>query len=380
MRAVDLFSGCGGLSKGLQNAGLDVTLGVEMWEPARAVYAANFEHPAKELDLSGVNDAAALVRRQKPMIIAGGPPCQEFSAAGMRVEGKRAKLTETFARIVIACDTEWFLFENVLGAESSEAWTRSRRLFQRAGFGITEVMMNAAHYGVPQYRKRFFAIGRRGEDDGFLLDELEDRKSEDALTVRDYVGDEFGIDYYYRHPRTWGRRAVFSIDEPSPTIRSTNRPVPPGYKRHENDSGPSHLARPLSPAERARVQTFDRKFQFFGTMTDQNVMIANAVPVNLAHHVGAAILSHQQWSATMPGDRRFRTWLENTQDYTPRTISNVLSRLKRAGRILNASRLSSDPLDTIHALERRKEFTNLSASVRSQIKKAVRLHSIFLHR
>jgi len=81
-----------------------------------------------------------------------------------------------------------------------------------------------------------------------------------------------------------------------------------------------------------------------------------------------------------PGDRTFKAWLAETQSYTPRTAGNVISRVKRASRILRASQLPRDPLDAIQALERRREFVDLSSSVRSQLKKAVRLHAEFRSR
>lgn len=57
---------------------------------------------------------------------------------------------------------------------------------------------------------------------------LNDQKS-DRMTIREYLGDEFGTEFYYRHPRSYARRGIFSIDEPSPTIRGVNRPIPGTY-------------------------------------------------------------------------------------------------------------------------------------------------------
>lgn len=89
MRVVDLFAGCGGLSKGFQEAGFDITLAVERWQAARDVYAANFDHPVCDMDLSGVKEAVDAVRKERPDMIVGGPPCQEFSAAGRRLSWRR---------------------------------------------------------------------------------------------------------------------------------------------------------------------------------------------------------------------------------------------------------------------------------------------------
>ena len=115
------------------------------------------------------------------------------------------------------------------------------------------------------------------------------------MTVRDYLGDSLGIEHYYRHPRNYSRRAVFSIDEPSPTIRGVNRPVPPNYKPHPNDSakvGPG--IRPLSTLERSYIQTFPKDFVFKGPKTELEEMIGNAVPVKLAEHVAKAILEYER--------------------------------------------------------------------------------------
>jgi len=379
MRVVDLFAGCGGLSKGFQEAGFDVTLAVERWQPARDVYAANFDHPVRDMDLSGVKEAVDAVRLERPDMIIGGPPCQEFSAAGNRVEGARAQLTVNFANIVKAVRPRWFVLENVQGISGSQTWSTANDVLKKAGYGITQRVLNAAHFGVPQNRKRFFAIGMLGADDDILAAQIDLLRSDDPLSVEDYLGDELGVDFYYRHPRNWGRRGVFSTKEPSPTIRSTNRPVPPGYKPHPEDAGPASQARPLTAAERARVQTFGRDFKFSGTMTDQDIMIANAVPVVLAKNVALAISRYEE-DCSMLCDPEFRSWLTATRHYTPRTVSNVVSRLRRASRILQLGNLPNDPLDAIHALERKGEFLGLPSSVRSQIKKAIRLHSEYVSR
>lgn len=379
MRVVDLFAGCGGLSKGFEKAGYEVALAVEHWKAARDVYEINFNHKVQNLDLSGVNSAVEIIQREMPELIMGGPPCQEFSIAGSRIEGTRAKLTVNFAEIVEAVRPKWFLLENVPGIKSSAAWSDARCLLENAGYGITECVLNAAYYGVPQNRRRFFAIGCQGETKDFLIDDLEFERSASPLTVRDFVGDEFGIDFYYRHPRNWGRRGIFSLDEPSPTVRSTSRMVGPGYKPHPDDAGPHLFARPLTIAERARVQTFDCSFQFKGTETALSTMIANAVPVLLAKHVAETILRYED-DQSMQSNLDFRRWLASTQEYTPRTVSNVVSRLKRASLILHEDKFTSDPLDAIHALERRDEFLGLTSSVRSQIKKAIRLYAEFHRR
>lgn len=377
MRAVDLFAGCGGMSKGFEAAGFELVMAVEKWAPARHAYAKNFGHAAHDIDLADVVASVRGVKKEKPAIIIGGPPCQDYSAAGARMEGDRAQLTVSFAEIVNAVRPSWFVMENVQQARKSFSWQAAKRLLSKAGYGITECVLNAAYYGVPQNRKRFFAVGRLGEDREFLLEALEDGAAETPLTIREYLGDEFGIQHYYRHPRTWGRRAVYSIDEPSPTVRTTNRPVPPGYSKHPSDTADYRQVRALTPEERARIQTFEPEFQLVGPAWQRDTMVANAVPVQLARHVADAIMQFEKARGDSKVDRTFKTWLAETQGYTERTAGNVVSRLNRAARMLKIVRFDADPLSSIHALERKREYQELGSAVRSHLKKAIRLHAEF---
>jgi DNA (cytosine-5)-methyltransferase 1 len=105
------------------------------------------------------------------------------------------------------------------------------------------------------------------------------------MTLRDAFKGSLGIEHYYRHPRSYARRAVFSIDEPSPTVRGVNRPVPDGYPGHQGDTAPAEDVRPLTTRERALVQTFPGEFRWDESKTNVEQMIGNAVPVNLAAYV-----------------------------------------------------------------------------------------------
>ena len=113
------------------------------------------------------------------------------------------------------------------------------------------------------------------------------------MTVADYFGSALNIKYYYRHPRSYVRRGIFSVDEPSPTIRGVNRPMPDGYKLHANDPVSSKDGvRPLTTKERSMIQTFPKDFVFLGSKTNQEQMIGNAVPVNLGTYIAEAIKSY----------------------------------------------------------------------------------------
>lgn len=295
LRLVDLFAGGGGLTQGFVNAGFDAVAAVENWEPALAVYRANFpDHPALALDLNNVEGATASIRSFSPAIIVGGPPCQDFSSAGKRDESQgRASLTIRFAEIVSACLPTYFVMENVARAAKSDAFKAALGVFKAAGYGLSIRVLDAAYCGAPQLRKRLFVVGSLVDSDGFLDEALDANQSKHPITLRQYFGDQLHFEHYYRHPRSYARRGVFSVDEPSPTIRGVNRPVPRGYPGHEGDSCRQRAQlRSLTTHERARIQTFPDNFQFPGSKTDVEQVVGNAVPVKLAEYVARHLRLH----------------------------------------------------------------------------------------
>ena len=114
------------------------------------------------------------------------------------------------------------------------------------------------------------------------------------MTVREYLGDKLHTQYYYMHPRSYNRRAVFSVDEPSATIRGVNRPIPETYKKHHADAADvaDGGVRALTTKERSFIQTFPEDFVLLGNKTAVEQAIGNAVPVNLATYVAKAILEY----------------------------------------------------------------------------------------
>lgn len=293
LRCVDLFCGCGGMSLGFEKAGFDVKAGFDFWDPALRVYAANFKHQAIKQDLSNVDEAVQKIEAFKPAMIVGGPPCQDFSIAGYKDESLgRAILSVFFARIVAKVSPDYFVMENVSNIQNSKSFKIVLANFKQAGYGLTTRVLDAAYCGVPQRRKRMFVVGGLGEEDGFLDGKIDAAIAPKPMSVHDYLGDSLGIENYFRIPTTYSRRAVFSIYEPSATIRGVDRPIPKGYKGHPNDSAPVAESRILTPKERSYIQTFPKGFKFEGSKTDLNMMIGNAVPVNLARFVGNALMQY----------------------------------------------------------------------------------------
>lgn len=295
MKCIDLFAGCGGLSLGFEKAGYDVLAAFDYWDLSIAVYKANFKHLIVKQDLTKEQEAIKAIKAFSPEIIMGGPPCQDFSSAGKRdVNGGRADLTHHYANIVCAVKPEWFVMENVEQIKKSHVIQEVVAQFQDAGYGLTAVILDASYCGVPQSRTRFFLIGHKGDDNNRLLPIFKKNISPKQMTIRDYLGDSLALDYYYRHPRNYNRRGVFSVDESSPTVRGVNRPIPGGYKLNSCDPKGIKLKdiRPLTTIERSYIQTFPKTFKFSGPKTHLEQMIGNAVPVKLGQFVAKCVLEY----------------------------------------------------------------------------------------
>ena len=207
------------LSLGFERAGISVLASFDHWDRALDIYNLNFAHKAAKLDLSDVGAAVAELRKHPAGMIIGGPPCQDFSHAGKRTEKDRAELTKCFAEIVVAMKPKIFVMENVDRIIKSKAWETAKKILKSGSYGLTESILDASLCGCPQIRKRFFCIGVLDKDDDLLSPYIVKNISEKQMTVRDYFGKNIDIEYYYRHPRNYSRRAVYSIDEASPTIR-----------------------------------------------------------------------------------------------------------------------------------------------------------------
>ena len=291
MRVVDIFCGCGGLSLGFEKAGFDIVAGIDNWDAAISVYKQNFSHDVYNINLMDIDTAVNTIKPLYVDMIIGGPPCQDFSSAGKRDENNgRGDLTISFAQIVAKTGTEWFVMENVARITKTAKLQEAKKILYDAGYGLTQMTLDASFCGVPQKRKRFVMIGKLHTNDNFMYNELKSKLSDHAMSVAEYFGNTLSISHYYRHPRSYARRGIFSTSEPSPTIRGVNRLMPKGYVLHPNDPV-SCLdgIRPLTTEERGMIQTFPKNFVFNGTKTNIEQMIGNAVPVNLGKFIAEAI-------------------------------------------------------------------------------------------
>ena len=298
LKAMDLFCGAGGMSLGLRKAGFDVVAAFDNWADAIDVHNLNMgEGSAHLMDLSDVDAFVDAARRiePRPDLVAGGPPCQDFSSAGHRVEGARAQLTDAFAEAAAALEPKVVLMENVPMVIGSMALRRAVSVLEEAGYDYAIHVLDASLYRVPQARKRAFLTAWRsdlGIDPAQWVGVVDSMAAHRPLTVRQYMGREIDIDFYYKNPRYMSNRGVWSVDAPAPTITSKNDQVVPSYRGSASDPVDARSVRTLTDEERARVQTFPRKWDWGDSASAASLrkMVGNAVPVNMARAVGRSII------------------------------------------------------------------------------------------
>ncbi|HEU5229852.1 MAG TPA: DNA cytosine methyltransferase [Ktedonobacteraceae bacterium] len=233
MGVLSLFSGCGGCSLGLRQAGLVVDLAVDIDEDACNTYSANLgQRTIWCTDLSRVRPDELLrrsdLRQEEVDLIVGGPPCQGFSSAGARDwADPRNILMRNFVEIVTTLKPTWFIMENVEGLLTAnngifliEAITR----FLEAGYWVQTKKIYLERYGLPQRRKRVMIVGNL-EQCAFSFPEpihskyatLFGFEQQPLLRVLDAIGDlppatETGEMFYKGEPQCAYQQLMRRVD------------------------------------------------------------------------------------------------------------------------------------------------------------------------
>ena len=173
---LDLFCGAGGMSLGLEHAGMFVAAGVDSDPECCATHSANLLSNTVRRDITKIVDPRALIAElgiPRVHVIAGGPPCQGFSLAGrakirslptdQREEiHKRNFLYREFIRFVDGLKPTFFVLENVphMGTFADGIIADEiKQDFKKLGYSVYHTLMDAADYGVPQTRRRLFFVG-----------------------------------------------------------------------------------------------------------------------------------------------------------------------------------------------------------------------------
>jgi len=166
-KAVDIFSGAGGMSIGADMSEIEIALAVEFNKYAAETFQAN--HP--EVKVLQENISVIEPKEHinfKPFVLFGGPPCQGFSLSNTQTRNdsnKNNQLYKEFLRFTRELEPEWFIFENVEGITNYNKGAFIQSLynsFEELGYlNLRMGVLSAADFGVPQKRNRFFLIGNR---------------------------------------------------------------------------------------------------------------------------------------------------------------------------------------------------------------------------
>lgn len=321
-KVMDLFSGAGGFLLGFEKEGFDIILSTDFDEDCEKVHKINRPNiPFVRADIRTLSNEKIdeLLNGQTVDVLIGGPPCQGFSTIGNRVSSdpeRRTKydprndLFREYIRILHHLQPKVFVMENVKGIKTRDGGTifeEIQRQFKETGYDFNCITLNAADYGVPQYRERVFFYGTRigvdfeapipthGENRNpynIVLDAIGDlaNKGEEVSNHVPLKHGEKNIRRYQLIPE--GGRLPEN-DLPADLYRKNfgntfkrldrNKPsltMVPGH-----NAFPIHpwLDRSLTVREAARIQTFPDDYIFSGRRDKQCMQVGNAVPVQLAN-------------------------------------------------------------------------------------------------
>lgn len=320
MKLVSLFSGCGGLDLGFENAGFDIIWANEFDKKIWETYEYNF--PNTMLEKRDIRKVFSVEIPDADGII-GGPPCQSWSEAGSKrgIDDARGQLFFEYARVIRDKQPKFFLAENVSGIlhkRNQDAFNSIIETFDKLGYSVSFNMLYASDYKVPQDRQRVIIVGYR-KDLGITFESPEPIKPKVTLeeSIKDLMdsavpgkeknktnGDQINNNEYYIggfSSMYMSRNRVRKWDEQSFTIQAGARhaPIHPQANRMIKIEKDKHIFDPeckfpyrrLSVRECARIQTFPDDFKFiYKEIAEGYKMIGNAVPVKFAEAIAQKII------------------------------------------------------------------------------------------
>ena len=340
---VDSFSGAGGLSLGLSEAGFEMLLSFDIDGKCIETMQSNpkyFSHTAVREDIRNMLEGNLLrqigMKQGELFLLAGGPPCQGFSVQRIGEDGdSRNELVLLYGQLVDEVRPLFFVMENVSGIQGKRGKAILSELISKTeaiGYNIHMHLMDAEDYGVPQRRKRIVLVGER-QDIGFsyafpkptgekqtvrgTIDFLppppdngtphpeyplhrRDRLS--ALNLkrinaleqgqgRDFLPKELLADCHKVDSAIIGHRNVYgrmSWDDVAPTITARFDSFTRGLFGHPDQS------RSISLYEGSLLQTFPLDYIFKGSKIEIARQIGNAVPPKLAKAIGESIIAYYE--------------------------------------------------------------------------------------
>ena len=344
VKVFDFFSGCGGASRGFQDAGMDIVFGLDCDADAERTFRRNFPAAVFERgDIRHVDEDSAheLVVKHRPhrILFCGCAPCQPFTKQNTSRpkpnEDERVPLLLELLRFIRRCEPDIVFVENVPGIQNvcpeSEPLSEFLQGLKEAGYPKpTCTSVPLKQYGVPQGRRRFLLLASRHEPVD-LPPETHGpgTANPEFATVRDWIGDLPGIDAGETHAAIPDHRAARLSELNLERIQATpegggHRDWPKAlrlechkktagytdvYGRMSWDRPASGLTtrcisysngrfghpeqdRAISVREAACLQTFPMDFRLCGNLNSMARQIGNAVPSLLTTLVGRHVARH----------------------------------------------------------------------------------------
>lgn len=340
--AVDLFCGAGGLTSGLEKAGIDVRLGIDIDPACEYPYTMNnsADFLLRSIEEIEPRDIKKVFRKNGINLLAGCAPCQDFSTYNQKSvpNKKRWKLLLQFARLIGALSPEIITMENVPRLKDQDIFKEFLKLLEKAEYYVSFTIVNCEDYGIPQHRQRLVLLGSKLAPIYLLSPE---KLGVGAVNVKDCIADlpplragEMDKDDPLHQAaalssvnmkrievskpggtwRDWKKTLVANChrrgtgqsypsvygrmcwDKPAPTITTQFYGFGNGRFGHPEQN------RAISLREGAILQSFPRDYEFVSDgqpVYKKSVgrMIGNAVPPKLGEVIGLSILEHvDQWS------------------------------------------------------------------------------------
>jgi DNA (cytosine-5)-methyltransferase 1 len=316
---IEVCAGGGGLSFGLIKSGFRPILLNDNNNDCCKTLKKN--HPEANIICNSMDKIDYSKYIDKIDLLTGGVPCQSFSQAGLRkgLEDPRGDLMLKFIDILNLVKPKLFMIENVKGLLTHENGETIKKIINALNknnlYNITYKCLDASKYDVPQKRERVFIVGvLKNINHSFEFPEESINKKilKDVLVN---VPISNGLKYNQEKEKLFkmipqggcwvnlpenlqkeylgnsynsggGKRGILyrlSMEKPSLTLLCT-----PSQKQTERCHPLEE--RPLTIREYARIQTFDDDYEFVGSINSQYKQIGNAVPVELAKHMGKALI------------------------------------------------------------------------------------------
>ncbi len=335
--AVDLFCGVGGLTRGMENVGIDVRLGIDVDPACEFPYSTNnkAEFLRKSIDEVVLSDIEKVFQKGTFRLLAGCAPCQTFSTYNQKAtsKDKRWWLLRQFSRLIMETKPDLVTMENVPRLRKQSVFQEFVNVLEKTQYNVTHDIVNCEEYGVPQHRQRLVLLASRlgsitlltpdefgvpkktvQEAIGWLsplnaggVDSSDPMHRASTLspvnmarieasrpggTWRDWQEDLVAECHKRRsgktYPSVYGR---MSWSGPAPTITTQFYGFGNGRFGHPEQN------RAISLREGALLQSFPKDYLFVpkeGTLHIKSVgrLIGNAVPPILGEVIGRSILKH----------------------------------------------------------------------------------------